>query len=125
MNETMREKNNTEFNNVNRLYFKNKLRTAVQCRNDIAVDNLIQSLDYVKREGLQPVNFDDPKSFWVFLNFWLNKYDICNLLRINIVDYKRMDFFFFQDYPSIDPVINSRYIALRKYCRCYYEKIKL
>lgn len=125
MNETMRVKINTEFNNVNRLYFKNKLRTALRCRNDIAVDNLIQSLDYVKREGLQPVKFDDPKSFWVFLNFWLNKYDICNLLRINIVDYKRIDFFFFQDYPSIDPVINSRYIALRKYCRSYYEKIKL
>lgn len=125
MNETMRVTNNTEFNNVNRLYLKNKLRTAVHCRNDIAVDNLIQSLDYVKKDGLQPVNFDDPKSFWVFLNFWLNKYDICNLLSINIVDYKRMDFFFFQDYPSIDPVINSRYIALRKYCRCYYEKIKL
>ena len=125
MNETTRLSVNNDFNNVNRLYFKNKLRTAVRCRNEASINNLIWSLDYVKKEGLQPVNFDDPKSFWIFLNFWLNKYDICNLLSINIVDYKRLDFFFFQGFPVIDPEINSRYIALRKYCRVYYDKIKL
>lgn len=127
MNETMKLSVNTDYNDVNRLQLRNKLKTSIlKCRDfEESISNLIQSLDYVKKEGLQPVKFDDPKSFWVFLNYWLNKYDICNLMSINIVDYKRMDFFFFQDYPVIDPVIISKYVALRKYCKEYYEKIKL
>ena len=127
MNEKMKFSVNNDFNNVNRLWFKNKLKNSILKSRDFdeSIINLIWALEYVKKEGLEPIKFDDGKVFWCFLIFWLNKYDICNIMSINIVDYKRIDFFYFQDYPRIDQVIISKYVALRKYCKEYYDKIKL
>ena len=109
---------------INTLRLRNKLASAFQCRYEFSINNVIDAFNIVSdmnHPHASPLFLDDEKSSWIFLKFWLTKYDICNLLNISMDQFKALDRFYDYESSPLSPTTHSRYKKLCKELKLYYE----
>ena len=110
-------------NAINKLILKNSIRKYMQCRHEESLDNLIIVLDHLKTFNII-TSWNDSFRSYTTLKFWLSKYDLANLLNINLEHVEHLDNYFMKNNLDIERNVLERFERLRKEIDRFYGKIK-